>query len=493
MDLVRFFTREENIGGIEVHDAHIRVALLSFNKKTNVVGITALVEEPLPAGVITNGVVVKSELLVQALTRALKKMPTKLRFAIVTIPAESVFHRIVSFPKTVRNEKLEEAMKLTVGFQLPRPIEEVYLDWEKNEGVDANEVLLATVPKLVIDAYTAAFFAAGVRVVAVETHPMSIVRSLQTRAGEQSLLVSREADQVTVAVIEGPLLRFVRTLPGFIASDEKLLLDEIERIRSFYEAESKRSINNTYWMIEGEHAHGASPLASLTQDNAQVIGLFSKHPVVAKNPCAWFAALGAAMRGILPRKEDTIISLMPVGTEEAYTKQKALVFSEFIAALCIGFSIFMIVLYAGAWGLLGYIQQGFSERLSTLSNIPMPEDAVQLQQRAHALNESITNTQALLSQMKRWSVVADVVEQARLGFVAGISITNVSISTGPGGVISVRGVAATRDQLNTFKRALETADVITGVNLPLTSIGQRNNIAFTLTFSIKDPSLAKYQ
>ena len=143
MDLLRFFTREENIGGIEAHDAHIRVALLSLDKKTTTVSITALVEEPLPAGAIENGVVVKSELLVSALTRVLKKMPSKLRFAIVTIPAESVFHKIVSFPKTVRNEKLEEAMKLTVGFQLPRPIEEVYLDWEKSDTRKTNEVLLA--------------------------------------------------------------------------------------------------------------------------------------------------------------------------------------------------------------------------------------------------------------------------------------------------------------------------------------------------------------
>ena len=141
---------------------------------------------------------------------------------------------------------------------------------------------------------------------------------------------------------------------------------------------------------------------------------------------------------------------------------------------------------------MGYIKQGFSERLSTLSNIPIPEDAVSLQQRAHILNESIARAQTLLSQMKRWSVVADAVEQARLGFVAGISITNVS-APAPNGVVSVRGVAATRDQLNAFKRALETADIITGVSLPLTSIGQRNNIAFTLSFSIKDASLAEYQ
>jgi hypothetical protein len=321
---------------------------------------------------------------------------------------------------------------------------------------------------------------------------MSIVRSLAVQPGEQTLVVTREGERATIFITEGSLLRFVRTLPSFIVADEKSLLSEIDRIKTFYEAESKRPVKNIYWMIEGDHMHGASSLASLTQDNAKAIDLFSKHPVVEKNPCIWLGSIGSAMRGILPRGEDTIISLMPVGTEEAYQKQKALVFSEFIAALSIGFSIFLVVLFAGAWGLLGYIQQGFSERLSTLSNIPVPEDAVVLQQRAQRLNESIATTQTLLSSMKRWSTVADVIEQTRPGFVAGISITNVS-APGPDGTFTVRGVASTRDQLNAFKRALETADSISGVNLPLTSIGQRNNIAFTLSFSMKDASLAEYQ
>ena len=149
-DILKLFTRDEPIAGVEINDDFIRLALLDIKsnesdkklgkklekpeKNIQVIEIKALGEKSLKEGVIINGELKDKASFVGALNNLLGEIKPRIRYAIISLPSNNVYSRIYSFPKTVSSEKIEDAMKLSIGFQLPNKTEDIYLDWEKGES-----------------------------------------------------------------------------------------------------------------------------------------------------------------------------------------------------------------------------------------------------------------------------------------------------------------------------------------------------------------------
>ena len=139
MDLLKLFTRDEPIAGLEISDSCLRLALLGIVKekikakqgeKEETIEVKALGEKTLKEGIIVGSEIKKKEDFIAGLNELLKDIKPRVRYAIVSIPADKIYSRLYSFPKTLGGEKLEETMKLTVGFRLPINLEDVYLDLE---------------------------------------------------------------------------------------------------------------------------------------------------------------------------------------------------------------------------------------------------------------------------------------------------------------------------------------------------------------------------
>ena len=200
MDWVKFFTREELVAGLEISSDYLRLALLSQGKDKKS-SVTALAEEPLKEGVLSDGLIKNKEEFVMAVKRLLVKSKTKIRYVIVSIPENNVFSKVFAFPKSIRDEKLKETMELSIGFQLPIKLGDVYLDWEKIEGEGKNEVLLGAIPKSVINEYVAALTPTSLKIVAVEFHLLSIAR-VMPKNDKPAMVLLDKPERMTVGVIK---------------------------------------------------------------------------------------------------------------------------------------------------------------------------------------------------------------------------------------------------------------------------------------------------
>ena len=483
LNLLKLFTRDEPIAGLEISDSCLRLALLLKEEKGELraksseeeaLEIKALGEKPLKGGIIGGGEIKKKEDFIAALNELLKDIKPRIRYAVVSIPADNVYARLYSFPKTVSGEKLEETMKLTVGFQLPVKVEDTYLDWEKTSAeTRRNEVFLATIRKPIIDNYLEALAAVGLRTVAIEFHPMSVARAADISPGKTVLALISGKENITVSVIENKTVRFNRTIPAN-RTNAASFAEEIRKVVDFYESENKTSISEIVSIGE----------TSASDDRilpAKIMKLFSGHPKISKDSGKWLIAVGAAWRGLLPRAEDALVSLMPIGTEEAYENQKALAFAEFLSAIVIGLSAFFAVVFVGVWILMTSVQQSFNGRLQSLISLPLPTDAPEIESRARNLNETVGKASNILGTIFTWS---GLLEELKSRTIPGIAINSVSLPA-PDATMNLTGIAQNRPQLNSFKKSLEESSLLTEVALPLANLEMKESIPFLISFRLR--------
>lgn len=463
MNLLTLITREESVAGLEVSDTFLRVALLGPSKEKTKLEIKSLGEEPLPRGVIEGNTVKNEREFIEALKRLFKKLRKKIRYVVVSLPSRGLYTKIFSFPKAVKEEKLEESMKLTLGFQLPVRLEEVYLDWEKIEGADESKVFLAALPRTVVDSYIKLLSAAGLKPIAVEVHPSSFPRV--AKLPDAPLLVKElGGTDAHLFIVEVQGVQFSRLLPDTFLN-EKLLEQEVQKLANFYEVET-----------------GQSPQI-VNLNDTQLQDTYLDHPDIQKSPGTWAVALGAAARGLIPRAEDTLVSLLPVGTEEAYEYQKMIAFSEFFSSISIGLSVFFAVAFLGTWFFMTSLQERMLTQIEALDTAPAPGDAGTLEEQARNINTLVALGVDLTHTLPRWS---PLVEELKARLVPGISIASFASARLEEGFI-VNGTASGRSQLNLFKNTLEESPLFQNVNLPLTNLEQREHIPFSITFYLEDP------
>jgi Tfp pilus assembly PilM family ATPase len=486
MELLKFFTRDETIAGIEIKDAFVRAALISKSKKDEI-QILSIAEEALKAGTIKNGVLSDRPAFIQALKNLSKKSKKKIKYVIISIPPDNVYSQIFTFPTVVKGERLEETMRLIIGFQLPRTQEDAYLDWEKVNTSAKNEVFLALAQKSVIDNYIDAFEKAGLKVVAVETHPLSIGRIIDIEKIDNPTLVIVENElSATIMVIKHRTAYFARVLPySFIPSDK--IPNEIKRIVNFYESENKEKITQII-KISGERntirGKEIEKVTDLKVEEGKMLSDFTNHPEVKKRYDKWIVSVGTGMRGLIPRSEDTIVSLLSVGTEEAYRHQKTITFVNLISDIVSGISIFFMIVFIGAWLLMTSIQENLNKS-ELLYNAPLPADMVEVEARAKNLNTLLAELRPLVEKMPLWSkVVAEIKDKAG----SEIFIINLSLPK-TDSILNIRGLASDRSQLSLFKKSMEDSPLFTEITMPLTSLEQKNNIPFSISFKLKDASM----
>ena len=59
--------------------------------------------------------------------------------------------------------------------------------------------------------------------------------------------------------------------------------------------------------------------------------------------------------------------------------------------------------------------------------------------------------------------------------------------------MTITGVSKDRETLNLFKKSLQESPYITGVELPINNLEQKENIPFSISFHLKDPSMLYYK
>lgn len=485
MNILNLLIKEERFVGVEISNKFIRIAYFRPKEKSKekmqsggkefLGRELVLIEEPISKKVISEGIVIDKESLGKILKDIWVRAKLNTHYAIIAIPPDKIYSRTFLFPKAINQSRLEEAVNLAIDFQLPMKKIDAYIGWENvGDFHVSNEVLISAIPKTIVDGYSAAVHYAGIKVLALESHLASIGRAIKLEKGLVALITKSDSDENTMFILKDGIMSFSRTIP-VIFMKEASLAKEIEHIKIAFESDKKIAVTElpfTKTVIRDEYL---------------------KYPELQKLApeiqSKWSIALGAAIRGEIPKGTDNHISLLPVGTAEAYAYQKTTTFVTLIRNLTIGVSIFFLTAFVSAYLFVFYLSQTTSSTNLNISISQTSKDALAKENQIKKINGMTSASKEILSITPNWSILLDDINSRTVG---GITISNFS-ATSIADSMSIVGIAKDRNRLNQLKKSFQESAYLTAVELPITNLEKKGDIPFSISFRLKDPTLLYYK
>lgn len=489
MDIAQLFNPVEKITGLEISQGYLRATFLEQTKKGGL--HMARAEAPLPQGVIVNGVLVNSG----ALALALKSFHQnnrdvfKSKYVILAIPATQTYMDVMKFPP-LGLDQVEESIKLNLNTKTLFPLEEqgVYFDWQSAPSKDTyhREILLGLAPRKTVQDYLEACEKAGLEPLAFETPPFSLSRALENFKDKTGLLIRVLSEGVECSIISGTNLRFCRFTPmpqmENMEAFKTFLKDEASRVISFYMMENPHETAITsvvllaYFDQKKDIADHLAKELSLSVENARFI-------LGSQVGDADAAAYGARLRGLIKRDDDTLISLMPVGTEETYRKRRFLSYVSLWSDIVTSTALLLVVVFGATWFFLDITSKKAAEQLSQSSaHSAMTDQIDALEAQASAFNATVAAIAGAEQSIFPWSsLISKIMPALRHDK---ITLTNVNMPS-PDGAIRISIVAANRDAAISFRKALLANVLFATVQTPPLGINDRENIAQSITITVK--------
>jgi hypothetical protein len=145
------------------------------------------------------------------------------------------------------------------------------------------------------------------------------------------------------------------------------------------------------------------------------------------------AARGVALRGMLPRSDDSLVSLMPIGTEQAYLERQASFFVRVGLKLLMVTGVLAAVMLAAAWGyLLTLEQQAAQQAERQLAAIPA--ETLEVLEETRRINTAMSQVVGLLSP---YTIAPDLVGLLTDAAPTNVVVDKVFIRTSNAGGLSV--------------------------------------------------------
>ena len=479
MNIFNLLTKKKSIIGLDISDNAIHLAYFHpkkrFSKKTPATQKELiLIKENINENIISEGIILDKESFSKILKNIWVKNKIKSSYVIISIPEDKIYSHIFPYPKTVNEIQLKEAIKLTIDFELPIKKDDYYISSENaGDSNIINEILISAIPKKIADDYIITLNSVGIKILALESHLFSIARSIKSKFGQAELFTKINPKESTIFILKDRSMRFSRIIPKTFIKNENFLSDEISHIKTWFEIEKKISV------LESNLAQ------SSIKDNH--LKYLEEKNITTETHSEWLASLGATMRGEIVEGKDNQISLLPIGTAEAYAYQKITIFITILRNITIGISMFFLLTFFATY--LFVLSISKTSNKVSISDSLANKDNLEKETWINNVNSITSLSREILSTTPNWSILIDDINTR---IISGIFISNFSV-TSMIDKINIVGIAKDREALNKFKKALQESPYITSVELPLTNLGQKGDIPFSISFNLKDPNMLYYK
>lgn len=168
--------------GMDISDLSLKI--IKLKKKRGKLGLACFGESIISPGIIKNGKVKKEKELTKIIEQAIinvesGKLDTP--YGIISLPEEKAFLRVIQMP-IMNDQELKQAIYFEAENYIPLPIQEVYFDFQVIPLLAKDQqhldVLIAAMPKNVVDPYLSCLKKAGVQPVAFEVESSAMCRAL---------------------------------------------------------------------------------------------------------------------------------------------------------------------------------------------------------------------------------------------------------------------------------------------------------------------------
>src|SRR4030043_1477166 len=180
--MLELFNLKREAFGLDISDLSLKIAKLK--KTDDGFNLVSYGESPIKFGLLKEGEIRKEEELAKTIRDALEQVSgekIKDKGVIASLPEEKAFLQVIQMPH-IPKEDMASAVIYEAENYIPLPIEEVYLDSQIISPIENHlnhcDVLIAALPKKIVDPYISCLKLAGLRPRALEIESLSIARAL---------------------------------------------------------------------------------------------------------------------------------------------------------------------------------------------------------------------------------------------------------------------------------------------------------------------------
>lgn len=250
---MEIFTFTPEVFGLDISGLSLKI--IKLKKRGKELKIVSFGEENIRPGIIESGEIKDEKKLSEIIKEAIKKVKgekIKTKYVVACLPEEKSFLQVIQMPK-MPEEDLKSAVIYEAENYIPLPIHEVYLDYQiippVYDSLDHLDLLLAAVPKKIVDSYLSSLKLAGLFPIAFEVESQAIARALikDEVTTQPVLLINLGATRTIFIIYSGYSLRFTtstlvcsKTFDELIAKNLGISLKEAEAIKIRYGLENKK-------------------------------------------------------------------------------------------------------------------------------------------------------------------------------------------------------------------------------------------------------------
>lgn len=217
--MLEFSTLKPEAFGLDISNLSLKIVKLK--KEGKFLGLSCFGETKLRPGIIEQGEIKDEKALSKFIREGIDKVEgeaLRTKYVVADLPEEKAFLDVIQMPK-MKEEELEKAIQFEAENYVPLPIDEVYLDFQivhpLHNHLDHLDVLIAALPKKIVDPYVGALKMAGLKPKALEIESQAIVQCLikQNTAARPVLLIDIGLTRASFVIFSGHVLRFTSTIP----------------------------------------------------------------------------------------------------------------------------------------------------------------------------------------------------------------------------------------------------------------------------------------
>ena len=244
----KIFNDDSNVFGLDLSDLSVKVVQIKNDGSFD--SISSYASVPLPSGCISDGEIIKKDLIISSIKKAIEiSQPKRIKSkkVICSLPETKAFLRIISIPK-MEDDEIKEAVKWEMEANIPLPLEQVYYDWQiipEDLFLEKNKIslLVVAIAKAVVDQSIEILEAAGLDPVGLEIESISQARSLLSEKNNQAtvLIVDMGDRRTSFSVTRGGVPCFTSSIPlcgqsitDVISKGMSVTFEEAEKIKLSY-------------------------------------------------------------------------------------------------------------------------------------------------------------------------------------------------------------------------------------------------------------------
>jgi len=250
--MFKFLDLEPESFGMDISDLSLKIA--SLKRKGKAFKLASWAEHDLKKGIIEDGEIKYEDALIKEIEKMLQKIKgqkLKNNNVIVSLPEKKAFLQVIKMPK-MEDKDLKSTIFFEAENYIPLTVEKAYLDYQIVSSYDAEHfnVLVAAVPKGIVDSYFSCLKKAKLKPRAFEVESQSIVRAVvkEEFSNEPILIIDIGKNKASFIIFDYNSIVLTSSasfssedITQAIAKSLEVNPDEAERLKIKYGLQNSRS------------------------------------------------------------------------------------------------------------------------------------------------------------------------------------------------------------------------------------------------------------